>query len=244
MNYYLFLDETGNHGLSHLTPDFNIFLLCGVLMDAEEYQRFRERLNTIKAKFWNDKQVIFHSRDIRKCQKEFQILLNEGIKRDFYDCVNHAIADTDFTVIASAILKEDYINRFGRLSSDVYELCLSFIIERSIFLLDDFNDAEKRLYVILEERGKLEDRCVKEHFQRLLARGTGYVNSNRLKKYCLKIEFRSKKKNVNGLQLADMVAYPTARYILEPTRSNPAYEIFANKVYQKNGNVYGLKVYP
>jgi len=53
-----------------------------------------------------------------------------------------------------------------------------------------------------------------------LARGTGYITAERLLKYDLTIHFKDKKENINGLQLADLVAYPLARYVMEPDRVN------------------------
>ncbi len=53
-----------------------------------------------------------------------------------------------------------------------------------------------------------------------------------------------KNKNINGLQLADLVAYPIARYVIAPKRVNLAFEIIAKKIYAKNGKRYGLKIYP
>ena len=58
------------------------------------------------------------------------------------------------------------------------------------------------------------------------------------------IVFKSKKENINGLQLADLVAYPTARYVIEPNRANPAFEVFKDKIYTKNNKRYGLKIFP
>jgi hypothetical protein len=56
--------------------------------------------------------------------------------------------------------------------------------------------------------------------------------------------FKSKKANINGLQLSDLIAYPSARYVNEPKRANPAFEVFRQKIYSKKGKVYGLKIYP
>lgn len=83
-----------------------------------------------------------------------------------------------------------------------------------------------------------------EHFQRLLSRGTGYVSAERLRAYGLRIIFKSKRENINGLQLADLIAYPMARYVIEPDRPNPAFEVLAPKIYTKGTRRYGLKVYP
>lgn len=242
--YFLFIDESGDHGLVNLDASFPIFLLCGVVIHSSNYQQLRQGFNNIKAYFWGNKEVIFHSRDIRKCEKEFQILFNLDIKQQFYKQLNTAIIDNDYTIIASAIDKEKYIQQYGKLSNDVYELALSFIIERAVFYLDAQPAYNKELEIVIEKRGSKEDKKLEEHFQRLVARGTGYVSADRLKFFKTKISFKNKKENINGLQLADLLAYPTARYILEPKRANPAFENFENKFYARNGRKYGLKTFP
>ncbi len=121
---------------------------------------------------------------------------------------------------------------------------MSFIIERTIFSLDEVNDDAKQLSIIIEKRGKKEDRKLAEHFQKLLARGTGYVSAERLKEVNVKIQFSDKKENINGLQLCDLLAYPIARYVINKNRANPAFEVLESKIYQKGGKRYGLKIFP
>ena len=244
MKYNLFIDESGDHGLSTVNPDFPVFLLCGVITASDEYDNIRKSFNEIKHSLWGNKEVIFYSRDIRKCEKEFCVLFDLEKKKWFYEQVNEVITNSKFTVIAAAIRKDKYIQRFGRLSTDVYELGLSFIVERAIFFLDATNIKEKELEIIIEKRGKKEDKKLDEHFQRLLARGTGFVSSERLNDYALKISFKNKRENINGLQLADLVAYPLARHVIEPRRANPAYDLVEQKIYSKRGNRYGLKIFP
>lgn len=165
-------------------------------------------------------------------------------KKWFYENINKALSSHQYTVFASAIRKDTYIQRFGRLSNDVYELALSFIVERAVFFLDDENQTDKQLEIVIEKRGKREDKKLEEHFQRLLARGTGFVNAQRLADYKMKIVFKSKRENINGLQLADLVAYPIARFVIEPGRANPAFELIESKIYAKAGKRYGIKIFP
>jgi hypothetical protein len=244
MKYFLFIDESGDHGLTIVNPDFPVFLLSGVLISEDNYSMLKSTFNKVKNELWGNKEVIFHSRDIRKCEKEFMVLFDLDKKKWFYDNLNSAINDCDYTLIASAIQKENYINQFGRLSNDVYELALSFVIERAIFFLDVMPDNGKELQIIIEKRGKKEDKQLDEHFQRLMSRGTGYVSAEKLSNYSLSITFKDKKENINGLQLADLTAYPIARYVIEPERANPAFELISSKIYSKNGKRYGLKIYP
>lgn len=242
--YYLFIDESGDHGLVNLDPDFPVFLLCGLLTSEENYENTRNNINNLKKTFWGNKEVILHSRDIRKCEKEFQILFDIEIKRQFYLQLNAIIKNSAYRILASAIDKAKYIKTYGKLSNDVYELALSFIIERAIFSLDEVVHTEKQLEIVIEKRGKKEDKKLEEHFQRLLARGTGFVDAERLKAVRTKIIFRDKKENINGLQLADLVAYPIARHVIEPKRANPAFDVLSSKIYSKNGKRYGLKKFP
>lgn len=244
MKYHLYIDESGDHGLTTLNPDFPIFLLCGVLVEEQAYEKIKKSFNIIKQTLWGNKEVIFHSRDIRKCDKEFSVLFDMEKKKWFYDQLNKAIQENHYTIIASALQKDHYIKRYGRLSNDVYELSLSFIIERAIFYLDDINVGKETLEIIIEKRGKKEDKQLEEHFQRLIARGSSYVNAQRLKDYDLKITFIGKKENINGLQLADLIAYPIARYVIDPKRANPAFEQVQLKIYSKHGKRYGIKIFP
>jgi len=244
MQYFLYVDESGDHGLSNINPNFPVFLLCGVIFNQETYEKLRIEFNELKTSIWKNKTVIFHSRDIRKCEKEFQVLFDLKLKKQFYEQLNTIISNSEYDIIASSIDKTKYIKKYGRLGNDVYELSLSFIIERAIFLLDDVKNETIQLNIVIEKRGKKEDKQLQEHFQRLLSRGTSYVDAKRLKAYNINIEFIDKKKNINGFQLADLVAYPIARYVMEPNRANPAYEVFKTKFYTKNGKRYGLKIFP
>lgn len=244
MKYFLFIDESGDHGLVSVDPNFPVFILCGIIVSEQEYQEIINKMDNIKKMFWGNKTVIFHSRDIRKCEKEFQILFDLDIKRRFYDAVNKLVQTTNYVIITSAIKKDDYINRYGKLVSDVYEIALSFILERSIFLLDDRPDKPHQLNIVVERRGKREDKSLHEHFQKLASRGTAYITPNRIRNYSMNISFKSKYEDISGLQLADLIAYPVARYVIDPDRANPAFDILRSKIYEKRKKMYGLKVFP
>ncbi|MBK9247997.1 MAG: hypothetical protein IPM69_07795 [Ignavibacteria bacterium] len=50
-------------------PDFPVFLLCGVLIVSDEYEKLRASFNQIKHALWNNRDVIFHSRDIENVKR-------------------------------------------------------------------------------------------------------------------------------------------------------------------------------
>lgn len=243
MNYYFFIDESGDHGLTKIDTDFPVFLLCGILIKEEDYETVRQTINTLKNAIWGNKEVIFHSRDIRKCEKEFQKLFDLDLKAYFYTELNKIIAGSPYTIIASAIQKNLFIEQFGKLQDDVYEVALSFVIEQAIRALKSITP-RAGLSIVIEKRGKREDKQLDNHFQRIRARGTGKLSAEEIASCSPVFTFRNKRENINGLQLADLVAYPIARYVIEPNRANPAFDVLKPKIYRTNGGLDGLKIYP
>ena len=84
------------------------------------------QVRALKQEFWGNRQIILHSRDIRKCQNGFEVLFDLDVKRRFYESINQLLGQRGVYVIVScSILKEPYIRQFGRFN-DVYGQSLSF----------------------------------------------------------------------------------------------------------------------
>ena len=243
MKYYLFLDECGDQNLANFDPSFPIFTLCGILMSDDDYNSMGRKIIEIKRKYWGDKKVIFHSRDIRKCEKGFEILFDLDIKKSFYEDINAVMKDSTYTVVSCSILKEPYIRKYGRLN-DVYGLSLSFIIERAVFFLDSQNKQDIELYVYAEKRGKKEDAALIRYYNEVLDRGTYFVKPERIKSYFKHFEFKDKRDNIVGLQISDLAAYPITKYVLDADAVNNAFDILEPKIYRQGGKQHGLKVFP
>ncbi len=200
-------------------------------------------LNRVKQEFWGNKEVILHSRNIRKCDKEFAILLDYDVKARFYKEMNEVIQNSNYEIIAAGIDKREHVKRYGTLARNPYEIALSYIYERAIFCMDEKPGLNK-VQVLLECRGNKEDKELEAYIHKLLKLGTYYVSHDRFAHYGMKAFFEKKSKNINGMQVADLFAYPIARYILEPNRANPAFDILKSKIYSKSEKRYGLKVFP
>jgi len=84
MSHFLFLDETGDHGLSFVDKSFPLFLLCGCVIDKGSLEKIESKVSSFKQKYFGTNHVILHSRDIRKCEGAFQILFDLKLKERFY----------------------------------------------------------------------------------------------------------------------------------------------------------------
>ena len=243
MRYFLFLDECGDQNLTNFDPSFPIFTLCGIIISENEYNAIESKIIEMKRKYWNNKNVILHSRDIRKCERGFEILFDLDIKKSFYDEINSIMRETPYTIVSCSIKKEPYIRKYGRLG-DVYGLSLSYIIERTVFFLDSQGKKGIELHIYTEKRGKKEDASLLGYYNEVLDRGTYYVNSSRIKAYFKSFEFKDKKDNIIGLQIADLAAYPITRHVLDERSANFAFDILESKIYTQAGRRHGLKVFP
>ena len=244
-HYHLYIDECGDQNLNSFSPTFPIFTLCGVLVRDDKVSLLEEQVKALKQEFWGDRQIILHSRDIRKCQNGFEILFDLDVKRRFYEAVNTLLGQRDIYVIVScSILKEPYIRQFGRLN-DVYGQSLSFVLERAIFCVDNqCPDGDGRIAAIVERRGKREDKNLQGYYQRLQGKGTYWVTSERMKSRINGLDFRWKSEDIAGLQLADLIAYPLTRHILNPQSVNLAYDVLSPNIFTDGDRQMGLKIYP
>lgn len=244
--YHLFLDETGDHGLSFIDKNFPLFLLAGCLFRDEELKKTEKEIKDFKKDFFNTTDVILHSRSIRKCEDVFQNLFDLKVKKNFYERLNKIISKANFTIIGSGINKEKHIKKYGKGAKDPYVLSLSFIIERLIFCLDK-KGPDTTVDIKIEKRGRAEDQQLLNQYNKILDKGTYYVSSERLKHKINNFESFFKKDNIIGLQMADLCAYPLARNILNPKQPYPPFDIIKAKIYcdgKGNYDGYGLKVFP
>ncbi len=245
--YYFFLDETGDHGLTMIDERFPLFLLAGCLFEEKEYEKVSNELNAFKREFFNTTEVILHSREIRKCEGAFQILLDLTVKQKFYEKLNKILSTESFTIITVAINKKNYIEKYGKSAQNPYSMCLSFMLERLVFSTDD-NGRDSHVSILIEKRGKKEDIQLIAHYNSVIDMGTNHVTAEQFKKRIEKFEMQWKKDNEIGLQISDLCAYPIARHILNSEEPYIPFLIIQSKLRRKGkeGTVdgYGIKIFP
>lgn len=241
--YYLFLDESGDQNLANFDPSFPIFTLCGIVLSEEQLQILSTQVNDLKRDFWGERKIILHSRDIRKCQNGFEIFFDLDTKQAFYTRINKILGQDIYTIICCAILKEPYIRQYGKLN-DVYGQSLSFIMERTVFYLDGVKKSNVELTTIIEKRGKKEDAALLAYYNSLIDRGTYWVTAERIKSYFKSFQMKAKQDNIIGLQVADLIAYPITRHILDENAVNLSFDIIKRNIYTKGDKLYGMKVFP
>lgn len=240
--YIAFLDECGDHSMEKIDRDFPLFVLAAVVVERQAYmEKIISQMNSFKLRYWDHEGINLHSRDIRKAEGPFSILQNSKRRERFLTDLTALMEDLPYTLFVVGIHKQRHRERYEDRARNPYELALTFAFERISHFLHQ--RGERHLPVIAEARGRNEDRDLSAAFYKLLAEGTYFIGPDRFNRFYCPLLFESKKKNICGLQLADLCAYPSARHILRPEQPNRAFEVVARHIYDEGG-VRGWKVFP
>jgi len=237
-----FIDECGDHSMDKIDKDFPIFVLCLTIIERRTYlETIIPATSALKLKYWNHEGINLHSRDIRKANGPFGFLKIPDKRKSFLDDISCLMTNLDCTVFIICIDKSKHIAKYGPQAENPYEFALKMCMERVVHFLEQNGEIE--LPIVAESRGKREDEELERAFYEFLACGTYFVPAERFKSVRCPLVFWDKRANIAGLQVADLAAYPCARFILNPGQPNQAYEIIKKKIYE-SGNIRGWKVFP
>jgi len=237
--YIAFLDESGDHSLTKIDKDFPVFVLCLVVVDRESYAgETIPTISRLKLRYWDHEGIILHSSDIRKARGDFSILLNENVRVAFLGELESLMRDLSYTVFIAAIRKEALIEQYFHPESP-YTLSLKFILERLLHFGKRYKIDQ--IPIVAESRGKKEDGDLERYFYRLISVGSGYHTKEEFQALNPTLTFRNKRENIAGLQIADLVAHPCARRIINRRQPNRAYKIVQEHRYRKG---WSWKVFP
>jgi hypothetical protein len=241
-DHIAFLDECGDHSLTKIDRDFPVFVLSLVLLKRSDYmETVLPAINHLKLKYWDHEGVNLHSRDIRKAEGPFSILLNPARRTQFLAQISALMATMPYDLFIVGIHKERLRNRYVH-AANPYDLALEFIMERVLHCVEQRRQTV--LPLIAEARGENEDNQFKATFYDLATRGTDYVSSSRMQQCRFPLQFQDKRKNIAGIQMADLCAHPSARHILRPDQPNQAYDVVSKHIYKGGWNIRGWKVFP
>ena len=244
--YYLFIDECGDHNLVKYDPAFPVFTLCGILVSRDNLYSLNNDFKKLKLEIFGNTDIVIHSVDIRKWRDAFIVLKDEALRMKFFNGIERILSQNDAYIIVSCTILKEQLNKFcvrGE-EEDVYGLSLSYLIERSIFCVDNLTYSNPDITIIVERRGKKEDAKLLNYYNGLRNRGTKWITPERLRSRIGRFEFKYKRDNIIGLQIADLIAYPVTQHILHPERPNRSFDAVKHNIFSDNGVLLGQKIIP
>src|SRR3989344_6715361 len=149
----VYIDETGDHDLIHIDPQYPIFGLGALLISEENYLKMNEEVEKLKKEFFGDGDgtFILHSSELKrplheKSNKRNRVMLDPKVRTKFYkEFDERVIKSIDFKVIACFIKKKLMADTYYY-PADPYHFSFENLLNRIIRYGDEVNAiyAEKR----------------------------------------------------------------------------------------------------
>jgi len=225
-SYIFYGDESGDHSLISIDPDFPVFALSLCAFKKSTYcSRIVPKFQKLKFQYFGHDAVVLHEHEIRKQVGPFVIFSDRELRRSFMEDLSNCISSSRFHIFSCAISKNDL--KLDLFPDNPYSIALRICLQKAYLFLEKRKEQSAITHFIFEKRGKKEDAELELEFRRIVS------GSNELKKPFpgFKIHFSDKKSNSTGMQIADLTARPIALRVFRTNQSNRAYEIISNKIF-------------
>jgi uncharacterized protein DUF3800 len=241
-DYIVFADESGDHSLTMVNPDYPVFVLSLCIFRKQDYiETVCPLIQRFKLRWWPHDAMVLHGAQIRRQRWPF-IFLNIAEKREqFMVDLTETLASCPFTLISGVIRKLSLRERYVQ-PENPYSLALKYCLERTYEFLRGFGQHELETPFLFECRGKREDAELELVLRRLCGGESCWG-----KMPGFSVEFFDKKANLPGLQIADLVSLPIGQHVVRPERKNRAFEMIRQKFCRSpddDASTWGVKVFP
>lgn len=240
-DYIVYVDESGDHSLLSIDPEYPIFVLSFCIFRKDEYaQAMTPAVRRLKFETFGHDMAILHEIDIRKKRGVFSKLGKEA-REHFLNALTNIIEVADFRLVAVVIDKRKLKARYAN-PEHPYHLAMGFGLERIYRYIKNEDQDNRLTHLVCEARGAREDAELELEFRRIRD-GRNIFN----KPLPFELVVADKKTNSEGMQLADLTARPIGLSVLRPEQANRTHAVLEKKFCRDGFGVkagVGLKVFP
>lgn len=246
-DYIVYVDESGDHSLASIDPDYPVFVLALCVFHKRHYaEKIIPAVEKLKFNYFGHDSVVLHENEIRKQKGDFAFLSHRPTRDAFMSRLSSIMEASNFVLI-SAVVDKTRLSRSEGATSNPYHIALGICLEALREFLAEKWQGQLKTHVVVECRGKKEDAELELEFRRIC---DGDNPGNRVLPF--DVVFADKKTNLTGLQLADLVARPVGLNYIRPQQANQAFELLKKKFFCDGGRAkvgcgyegVGLMVYP
>jgi hypothetical protein len=213
--FRIFIDECGHADTkSSDDPNQRYLGLTGVIMRLEyEQGPFTQAMSLIKREVFGSDQIVFHRKEMLGAKAPFEDLADAGVRARLDAGLLELMGSATYRVFTVVIDKKEHMRRYRVWTFDPYHYCLTIMLERYVYLLRRMSEVGD---VMAESRGKRENMRLERAYRYIYNNGSQYMSAKVFQKHLnsKQIKIESKKANVSGLQMADMLANPSCRSII------------------------------
>jgi Protein of unknown function (DUF3800) len=195
-------------------PNQRYLGLTGVIMRLEyERGQFTEAISLIKREVFGTDQIVFHRKEMLQAKPPFEGLVNADVRARLDVGLLELMSHATYRVFTVVIDKQEHRRRYRVWTFDPYHYCLTVALERYVQLLQRMGQVGD---VMAESRGKRENMRLERAYRYIYNHGSDHVSAKVFQTHLSskEIKMESKKANVSGLQMADMIANPSCRSLI------------------------------
>lgn len=225
----MYVDESGDDVMDPSkwsSPDARYLGLTGVVIASETYRtRTHPEFEALKQEFFPhdpDEPLVLVRNQIVGKRTLFQILRDPEVAAHWEDRIMRFF-DAHVSQIITVVLDKETYSQYSQVPAlQAYRYCITALTERYGQWLHDVGGTGD---VMAESRGKREDRELKEDFRRYMTEGAHLPDMQESLRSVSssQIKLSLKTDNTTGLQLADLLAYPSKKGILLDRRLSTDY---------------------
>lgn len=213
----MYVDETGNSDMdSSDDPNHRYLSLTGIILNLD-YVRLhaKPRMESAKYTFFAahpDDPLVFHRKEILEGEKAFRSLKNAEKRAGFNAWLLTYLTELEYVAITSVIDKKEHKDKEPGRQRHPYHYCMEVLVERFCYFL---RGAGAMGDVMAEARGGKEDRFLAEAYAEFYESGTSQLDAKFVQRWLTtkQLKIKDKKQNVCGLQIADLIAHPSAHAV-------------------------------
>jgi hypothetical protein len=233
MTCRLYIDEVGNDDTK--SPSEQYLSLTGIIAKTHAHDRqIQPEIECLKNRIFghNPPQylVVLHRKEIVRKERPFDCLWNPEINDDWERSILKLIGTLPYIAITVAIDKHEHAEKYLVWQFNPYHYCMRALIERYVLWLNRHHLTGD---VVAEPRFKKQDKKLKRSFNYIYDHGTEHIPAPTVQR-CLtsrEIKFETKKANVCGLQLVEMIGHPSHQAMRSEMTGVPMTAAFGKKVH-------------
>ncbi len=195
----LSIDETGKASYNHLSE---LFILSGIIIPEDFKEKLEKRMRILKKKFFQDEDIVFHSRDIARRKGPFYILQDPKVEEAFWHQYI-AIAEDDHISACFIITNKKHAQSKSWQPQTILKRSYLKILEVFVGQLDAGFHGK-----VIIESDPAQDLFLIEAHNRLQGTGTsgGNITSYQYRKLITSLSLVNKANHDADVQMADTLA--------------------------------------
>jgi hypothetical protein len=214
--YRLYIDESGTSNPLDLQSE--LYVLAGCSVNKNDCHNIKILADQIKFKYWGKTDVVFHSREISRCEGEFSILKDKNIYNEFLKDLDMFLSSSKFKMFF-IIVDKNKARQAGWNDVKVNKDTTLYLVRNFLLTL---LTTDSKGEMVIESASAEKDKYLLDAFAFFLGAGITQpkVDYRTIQNTISSVSFVTKKNNDIEEQISDLFGYAAKLNYLKQQKIN------------------------